>query len=165
VQRLQISLSVSLDGLDPNEAPDGIVAPPYPTKINTGYLSCDFAYTLCVENVNRMAGNNRWQRARRAIAFAVCMQENVNCVADHVLRGIPPDYCLNQEATRSSFLGGDAVASMLPIDDCGGGGSGGGGGGGSGPPIFICQQWFYYDNGVAIAEWWECECIAGCNAQ
>ena len=51
------------------------------------------------------------------------------------------------------------AAVALDVDDCGGGGGGGGGG----APQYDSQQWFWYENGVAVAEWWECECVSDCN--
>jgi hypothetical protein len=41
---------------------------------------------------------------------------------------------------------------------------GSGYGGGSSNPVYFCQQWFWYEAGVAVAEWWECECISNCPA-
>lgn len=42
-------------------------------------------------------------------------------------------------------------------DPCSGGGGGGGNGGGGGEgQCFLCQQWFWYENGEIVEEWWDC---------
>lgn len=55
----------------------------------------------------------------------------------------------------------DGSASFLPrcpSDGSGGGGGGGGGPGGECQGVVVCQQWFWYENGVIVDEWWECWC-------
>jgi hypothetical protein len=35
-----------------------------------------------------------------------------------------------------------------------------GGGGGWCEGTIVCQQWFWYENGEIVDEWWECWCEA-----
>lgn len=55
----------------------------------------------------------------------------------------------------------DGIGAYLPLCPSDPGGPGGGGGGeepGGCQGQVICQQWFWYENGVIVDEWWECWC-------
>lgn len=89
--------------------------------------------------------------------------------ACYLQHGIPCNICLPATRIGSEQAlspGVFAAVNTTTSDPCFSSGDPSGGGGGSGgggsEPSFVCQQWFWYEDGVAVAEWWECECVSGC---
>lgn len=61
------------------------------------------------------------------------------------------------------WSGGETKTGTVKVQPpCGSGGGGGGGesGGGWCEGTVVCQQWFWYENGEIVDEWWECWCEA-----
>lgn len=69
----------------------------------------------------------------------------------------PATYVFQLVLTNSDNKSASAsVTVVVPEPGYGGGPGGGGGGGGEEEECERCQQWFWYQNGEIIDEWWEC---------